>query len=287
MTFLQAMFIAMFQGVTELFPVSSLGHTVILPAVLGWNIDQQSSQFLPFLVVLHVGTATALLVYFWRDWWDLFMGVLGRGGAARQVRTERHLIALLVFGTLPAVVLGFVFEKWLRHLFGSPVAAAAFLVVNGVVLFAGERLRRRAGAVGDRRVLAKAGWRDAIVVGLFQATALFPGISRSGATMVGGLLIGLRHEDAARFSFLLATPIIIGAAVLEIPKLLHAPGESGSSLSGGALWVAALVAGVTAYASTAFLMRYFRTHEQSTALDPFAYYCWLAGVLALVYLEVA
>jgi undecaprenyl-diphosphatase len=287
MTFSQAMFIAIFQGVTELFPVSSLGHTVILPAVLGWNIDQQSARFLPFLVVLHVGTATALLVFFWRDWVRLFMAILGRG-AANKVRTERHLIALLALGTLPAVVLGFIFENWLRHLFGSPAAAAAFLIVNGVVLFAGERLRRRADALGDRRDLVTASWRDAMLVGLFQATALFPGISRSGATIVGGLLVGLRHEDAARFSFLLATPIIIGAAVLEIPKLLHVPPETGSaSLSGGVLWIAGLVAGLTAYASTAFLMRYFRTHEQSAALDPFAYYCWLAGAVALIYLKFA
>ena len=288
MTFFQAIFIAMFQGITELFPVSSLGHTVILPAVLGWNIDQQSLRFLPFLVVLHLGTATALLVYFWREWWVLLMAVLGRGKTASEISRERRLVALLVLGTLPAVVLGFAFEKWLRHLFGSPHAAASFLVVNGVVLFAGERLRRRADAVGNRRELARIGWRAALFIGLFQATALFPGISRSGATIVGGLLAGLRHEDAARFSFLLATPIIIGAAVLEIPKLLQAPAEACSAaLGGGVLWIAAAVAGLTAYASTAFLMRYFRTHERSAALDPFAYYCWLAGVAALVYLSFA
>jgi undecaprenyl-diphosphatase len=125
-----------------------------------------------------------------------------------------------------------------------------------------------------------------MLVGLFQATALFPGISRSGATIVGGLLVGLRHEDAARFSFLLATPIITGAAALEIPKLLHASAETGSTgLSGSVLWTAGAVAGLTAYASTAFLMRYFRTHEESAALNPFAYYCWVAGALALLYLE--
>jgi undecaprenyl-diphosphatase len=214
------------------------------------------------------------------------MAVLGRGSTTIEVRKERHVFALLVLGTLPAVVLGFAFEKWLRHLFGSPVAAAVFLIVNGAVLFAGEHLRRRAGASGDRRGLVQAGWRDAILVGLFQATALFPGISRSGATMVGGLLVGLRHEDAARFSFLLATPIISGAAALEIPKLLHASAETGSTvLSGGVLWTAGAVAGLTAYASTAFLMRYFRTHEESAALNPFAYYCWLAGAVALLYLE--
>ncbi len=287
MTFLQAIVFAVFQGVTELFPVSSLGHAVILPAVLGWHIDQDSPRFLPFLVVLHVGTATALLVYFWREWLSLALAALGRGGATgRTIQENRHLIALLVLGTLPAVVLGFVFEKPLRHLFGSPVAAACFLIVNGVVLFAGERLRRRANAAADRREMARAGWFDAIFVGLCQAAAFFPGISRSGATIVGGLLVGLRHEDAARFSFLLATPIIAGAAVLEIPKLLHAhDGAGAAGLSAAALWAAGIVAGVTAYASTAFLMRYFRHREEHAALDPFAYYCWLAGGLALLWLK--
>jgi undecaprenyl-diphosphatase len=171
-------------------------------------------------------------------------------------------------------------------LFGSASSASVFLIVNGVVLFAGERLRRRGEAAGDRRGMTEAGWRDAILVGLFQATALFPGISRSGATMVGGLLVGLRHEDAARFSFLLATPIIIGAAVLEFPKLLQAPtiGDA-AGLGGNVLWITGLVSALTAYASTAFLMRYFRTHEENAALDPFAYYCWLAGAGALVLLQ--
>ncbi|HEV7996950.1 MAG TPA: undecaprenyl-diphosphate phosphatase [Stellaceae bacterium] len=288
MTFLQAIFLAIVQGATELFPVSSLGHAVILPAVLGWHIDQDSPGFLPFLVVLHVGTATALLVYFWRDWLGLLLAALGRGGATgRSIGENRHLIVLLVLGTLPAVVLGFVFEKWLRHLFGSPVAAAFFLIANGVVLFAGERLRRRADAARDRKRLAQASWGDAIVVGLCQTTAFLPGISRSGATIVGGLLIGLRHEDAARFSFLLATPVIAGAAFLEIPKLLHAaPATGAAAIGGGVLWVAGMVAGVVAYASTAFLMRYFRHREENAALDPFAYYCWLAGALALIYLKI-
>jgi undecaprenyl-diphosphatase len=286
MTLLQAILFAIVQGVSELFPVSSLGHAVILPALLGWHIDQDSPRFLPFLVVLHVGTATALLVYFWRDWLNLVMAALGHGGTTGGTAAEhRHLIVLLVLGTLPAVVLGFAFERWLRHLFGSPVAAAFFLILNGIVLFAGERLRRRADAARDRKSLAHATWGDAVIVGLAQTTAFFPGISRSGVTIVGGLLVGLRHEDAARFSFLLATPIILGAAALEIPKLRHAPvGDSGAAISGGVLWVAGLVAGVTAYASTSFLMRYFRGREESPALDPFAYYCWLAGGLALLYL---
>lgn len=285
MSMLQAVFFAIVQGVSELFPVSSLGHAVILPAVLHWHLDQDAPRFLPFLVVLHVGTATALLLYFWRDWLGLLLALLGRGGSRRTVEEHRRLIGLLVIATLPAVVLGFAFEKWLRHLFGSPVAAAAFLVVNGVVLFAGERLRRRAQGAGDRRGLRSASWYDAVFIGLCQTAAFLPGISRSGATIVGGLLIGLRHEDAARFSFLLATPVIAGAAALEIPKLLHLPaGSGGAAFGGGILWLSGVVAGLTAYASTAFLMRYFRTREEDPALDPFAYYCWAAGGLALLYL---
>ncbi|HEY1258365.1 MAG TPA: undecaprenyl-diphosphate phosphatase [Stellaceae bacterium] len=287
MSMLQAVFFAIVQGVSELFPISSLGHAVILPAVLRWHIDQDAPRFLPFLVVLHLGTATALLVYFWREWLGLLLALLGRGGSRREIDEHRRLIVLLVIGTLPAVVLGFAFEKWLRHLFGSPLAAAAFLVVNGVVLFAGERLRRRALGAGDRRGLRGATWLDAIFIGLCQTAAFLPGISRSGATIVGGLLVGLRHEGAARFSFLLATPVIFGAAVLEIPKLLHAHAEAGAAMFGGSLlWVAGIVAGLTAYASTAFLMRYFRIYEENPALDPFAYYCWAAGGLALVYLTV-
>src|SRR5579871_3293296 len=252
MTFVQAIFFAVVQGISELFPISSLGHAVVLPALLGWQIDQNSPAFLPFLVILHVGTASALLLYFWREWWGLLLALFGRG---EHVDERRHLIALLVIGTLPAVVLGFIFEHRLRHLFGSPNAAALFLIINGFVLFAGERLRRRALRAGDRRELGEASWRDALTVGLWQTTA-----------------------------FLLATPVIGGAAVLEIPKLHHLPAGA-AAVGSGTLWLAGLVAGVTAYASTAFLLRYFRSHEENPALDPFAYYCWAAGILSLVLLR--
>ncbi|MBV8120657.1 MAG: undecaprenyl-diphosphate phosphatase [Alphaproteobacteria bacterium] len=285
MTFLQAIFFAVIQGVSELFPVSSLGHAVILPAVLGWHLDQAAPQFLPFLVVLHVGTATALLIYFWREWWSLLQALIGQG---EEVAERRHLIALLVIGTLPAVVLGFVFEHPLRRLFGSPAAAAFFLIINGFVLYGGEHLRRRALRVRERSELSEATWRDALIVGLWQTLAFLPGISRSGATIVGGLLAGLHHEDAARFSFLLATPVIAGAAVLEIPKLRHLPIAAGTvAVSGSTLWMAGVAAGITAYASTAFLMRYFHRYEENPALDPFAYYCWAAGALALLLLKLA
>ena len=270
----QALVIAILQGVTELFPVSSLGHAVILPKLLGWNLDQHAPTFLPFLVVLHLGTAAALLLYFWRDWLDLALAFFGVGPAGAR-RAHWRLLALIVVATIPAVILGFAFEKsgYARSVFGSPVVAALFLIANGGLLFAGERLRRKAG----ERPLSQMSWTQALVIGLWQATALIPGISRSGATIVGALLLGFRHREAAHFSFLIATPIIIGAAVLEVPHLFRP--EVAHAFS-ALVWTAGVVAGVTAYLSTAFLMRYFRRHDFE-ALDPFAYYCWAAGVLAL------
>ena len=275
MTTLQALVIALLQGVTELFPVSSLGHAVVLPKLLGWTIDQHSPAFLPFLVVLHVGTATALLLYFWRDWLGLALAFFGQGPVAER-KAQWRLLWLIVLATVPAVILGFLFEKFFRSLFGSPAAAAFFLMVNGALLFAGERLRRQGGT----RLLGEMNWREALLIGLWQSTALIPGISRSGATMVGGLLVGFHHREAAHFSFLIATPIIIGAAVLEVPHLFH---HEVAAQFGPVVWLAGLVAGVTAYLSTAFLMRYFRRHDFE-ALDPFAYYCWGAGMISLALL---
>jgi undecaprenyl-diphosphatase len=269
-TIFQALLTAVLQGVTELFPVSSLGHAVLLPLILGWNIDQNAPYFLPFLVVLHLGTAAALLLYFWRDWIGLLRAVVGRG-TSQERRRQWRLILLIVVATIPAVILGFVFEKGIRMLFGSPAVAAAFLIVNGSLLYAAERLRRR----GSSHSLENMSWRGALVIGLLQSTALLPGISRSGATMVGGLLVGLHHRESAHFSFLIATPVIIGAAVLEVPRLL----EEGADI-GAIAWLAGLVAGITAFLSIAFLMRYFRRHDFE-ALDPFAYYCWAAGAICL------
>ncbi|MDE2514416.1 MAG: undecaprenyl-diphosphate phosphatase [Rhodospirillales bacterium] len=274
MNTLHTLLIALLQGATELFPVSSLGHAVVLPALMRWHFDQHGPAFLPFLVMLHLGTATALLLYFWRDWWALAKGVLGLE-EAHQVRESRRVFLLIVIATIPAVIVGFTLEKFFRSLFGSPVVAAVFLIVNGIMLMAAERLRANA-----TRPLSTLTPRDAVIIGLWQCTALIPGISRSGATMVGGLLRGIDHEGAAHFSFLIATPIIFGATVLEVPKLLHAgiaPGVLSHAI------MAAIVAGITAFASTAFLMRYFRRND-AWALDPFGYYCVIVGVGSLALL---
>jgi undecaprenyl-diphosphatase len=280
MNAIQAIVLAVLQGATELFPVSSLGHAVVLPPLLNWNIDQRAAAFLPFLVMLHLGTATALLLYFWRDWWALLTGLLGVGDA-HQVRESRRVTWLVVVATIPAVIVGFLLEHFFRRLFGDPVTAAAVLIVNGGLLLLGERLR--GGRQGARqRPLSTLSVTDALVIGCWQCTALVPGISRSGATIVGGLLRGIDHAGAAHFSFLIATPIIFGATALEVPKLRHA----GMALAGdvaGLSVLAAVMAGLTAYASTAFLMRYFRGNDR-WALNPFAYYCFAAGAGSLAVL---
>ncbi|HUO12550.1 MAG TPA: undecaprenyl-diphosphate phosphatase [Caulobacteraceae bacterium] len=268
---LQAIILAIVQGITELFPISSLAHAVLLPALLGWKVDENADSFLPFLVVMHLGTALALILYFWRDWLSFVTAVLVRRGP--KAEAERRIFWRVVVATIPAVIVGFFLEKLLRHAFGSPVLAAGFLIANGVVLFAAERMHGR-----NRRVLSRLRWIDAVTIGLWQCLALIPGFSRSGATMAGGYMAGLDHEDAARFSFLTATPVILGATVLEAPKILKAHDHFSSVAV-----LAGVVAGVVAFISTVLLMRWFRQTEVR-AFDPFAIYCGLAGAGSLAWL---
>lgn len=281
MSLLQAFAIAVLQGATELFPVSSLGHAVLLPALLGWHLDQAGESFLPFLVMLHVGTAIALLAYFWRDWWALASGVLGLS-TPHVAAESRRVLGLIVLATIPAALLGAILEHQLRRLFGTPAVIAGVLVANGALLLLAQRIRARAPAT-SQRPLSSLRARDAVAIGAWQCLALVPGFSRSGATITGALLRGLHPEGAAHFSFLIATPIILGATVLEVPKLLRAdmpPGTLQLSL------LAAAAAGITAWLSTAFLMRWFRNHDQ-WALNPFAWYCVAAGLGSLAWLLLA
>ena len=272
MTLIQAVVMAVLQGVTELFPISSLGHAVMVPALLGWrNVDENAPGFLPFLAVMHLGTAIALLGYFWRDWWDFAVSIVRFRDPAGAER--RGLFWRVVVATIPAVIIGFLFEKALRHGFAAPRLAALFLMLNGFLLLVADRARRAAA-----RPLQALSWLDSVVIGLCQCLALIPGLSRSGATMAGGYLRGLDHEAAARFSFLTATPIILGAVALEAPKLLHNHENLGSlSLIAGA------VAGVTALISVWALMRWFKAHE-ARGFTPFAIYCLVAGAGSLVML---
>lgn len=275
MTFWQALILAILQGVSELFPVSSLGHTILLPAVLHWqNVSRSSPSFLAFVVVLHLGTALALIL-FYRSQWYAIVRALFRSlvrGRLSQDRNER-IGWRLVVGTIPVGILGVIFEVPVRRLFGSPGPAALFLIVNGLVMFAGEALRRRQHQTigGTYKPIEDLSYSASLMIGVAQSFALLPGISRSGISMVAGLLCDLDHEHAARYSFLLATPVILAAALLETPKLFvpEAHVVLLEAICGG------FAAGVAAYFSVAFLTRYFRSND----LRPFGWYCIVVGVI--------
>jgi undecaprenyl-diphosphatase len=279
-TYWQAIILGLIQGVTELFPVSSLGTSVILPSLFGWNIHQNDPYFLTFLVATHLATAIVLLLFFWRDWVRIVKGV-GRSLRDRGIGeedTDAKLGWLLVVGTIPAGILGLLFEHSLRGLFASAQSAAFFLMLNGLMLFGAEALRRRAPQTDeddDRRIARQVSFPNAFLVGAAQALALIPGFSRSGATMGGGLLVGLSNKDAARFSFLFATPIILAAALLKLPELF---GSEGDGIRGQAL-VASLCAAGAAFLSVRFLMRYFETRT----LIPFAVWCLAFGAVCTTY----
>jgi len=287
-TYFQAILLGLLQGFSELFPISSLGHSVILPQLLGWNIHQNDEYFITFLIATHLATAIVLFIFFFHDWMRIFAG-MWRSLAERQIAPDNHdakLGWLLVVGTVPAGILGLLFQDSLRTVFASAQSAAFFLMLNGVMLYGAERLRRRAPVVetadplaSDERISGETSYRDAVGIGAAQAIALIPGFSRSGASMAGGLLTGLSNEDAARFSFLLATPIIGAAALLKLPDLF---GATGDGVRGQAL-AASLCSAVTAWFSVRFLVRYFETNR----LTPFAIYCTIAGALALIALTVA
>jgi undecaprenyl-diphosphatase len=266
------MLLAVLQGTSELFPVSSLGHTVLVPALLGWKFDRSAPTFLAFVVALHFGTALALIAFYRSDWARIVRALVAsvaRGNLSSDA--DERVGWLLIVGTIPVALLGVFLEGPVRKLFGSSAIVASLLIVNAFVMFGGEALRRR--AAGATRGLADLPWGDAAKVGFAQSAALLPGISRSGSAIVAGLLLRLDHDDAARYSFLLATPVIVAASVLEIPKLF-APEASGiliQSLVGG------VVAALTAYASVAFLTRWFRAHD----LRPFGWYCLIFGSVCL------
>jgi undecaprenyl-diphosphatase len=277
---LQAIILGLLQGVTELFPISSLGHSIILPGLLGWHLDSNATDFVRFLVATHLATALVLFFIYWKDWVRIIKGLF-RSLAAREIPaadTDAKLGWLLVVGTIPVGILGLLFEKQAKQFFTSPRQAALFLVVNGAMLFGAELLRRRRGAqpetlVGADERLAKLSFTQTLKIGAMQVLALFPGISRTGSAITGGLLTDLSHEDALRFSFLLATPVIGAAALLELPGLFTSdPATMTTALVG------AITAAGAAYLSVKFLVRYFRTQT----LAPFAAYCAVAGALALL-----
>jgi undecaprenyl-diphosphatase len=299
LTYPEAVVVGLFQGVTELFPVSSLGHSILIPALIGgrWardlSVSRPESPYLAFIVGLHVATAAALLAFFWRDWLRIVGGFVTSLRYRRVQTAEERLAWLIVLATIPVGISGLLLEHLFRTTLGRPIPAAAFLTVNGLLLYGGERLRRAALArsaagvaapsrgeadaarASDRRV-AQLGFREGTLIGTAQVLALLPGVSRSGVTMVAGLLRGLSHEDAARFSFLLATPVILAAGVLKVPDLV---GPLGRGI-GDQVLLGSAASFVSAYLAVRFLTRYFQTRT----LTPFAVYCSVAGIASLLVL---
>ena len=355
MTFLEASVVGLIQGVSELFPVSSLGHNVLIPALVGgsWatdlNVSKAESPYLAFIVGLHVATAIALLIYFWRDWVRIIGGFLSSIRDRRIETVDQKLAWMILLATIPVGLVGVGFEHTFRVLFGKPIRAAIFLIINGLILYAGERFRTRRslaadaeaeaaersgqrsavrprseGVAGlavspasggggatlggpgpaaaprpggihasgqrgvrqqeavravraDQRIVA-VGYIEGVIIGSAQILALLAGISRDGVAMVTGMFRGLSRQDAARFSFLLSTPVIFAAGFLKVGDLF---GPLGNGIRGQVL-VASILSGVGAYASVRFLIRYFQTRT----LTPFAIYCVLFGLGSVIYLSV-
>lgn len=295
LSYLQAIILGLLQGVTELFPISSLGHTVMLPKLLGWNNlvleqSQKSDLFLTFVVGLHVATALALVLFFWKDWVNIIKALFVSIARRKVETTEEKLAWLLVIATIPAGLLGLLFDSALRELFAKPAASAGFLFLNGIILLVGERFRSRhqGSLVGKvespkRLLIAESSgersedslsYPEAIFVGFAQSLALLAGISRSGATMVAGLIRGLSHEAAARFAFLLATPVILLAGLYKLPSLL----SSSAGPIRNQVLVGAFFAFIAAFLSVRFLSKYFQTRN----LYPFAAYSLAIGSLLFI-----
>ena len=341
LTYLEAAVVGLIQGVTELFPVSSLGHNVLIPALIGgsWardlNVAAPESPYLAFIVGLHVATAIALLIYFWRDWVRIIRGFFSSlrqfarpaEGTARWMlqSPDEQLAWLIILATIPVGLAGLAFEHVFRVIFGRPAYAAVFLIINGLILLAGERFRRHASLEAEEQIAAEReyalagagggsarsypgrarhaasrrdprleemdnalesderlsgmGYGEAVIIGSAQVLALLAGISRDGVTMVAGMARGLSREDAARFAFLLATPVILAAGALKIPDLM---GPLGNGIHGQVV-VGSVLSGVGAYVSVKYLVRYFRTRT----LTPFGIYCIIAGLASLAYLYLA
>jgi undecaprenyl-diphosphatase len=356
LTYLEAAVVGLIQGVTELFPVSSLGHNVLLPALIGgsWatdlNVAASESPYLAFIVGLHVATAIALMIYFWRDWIRIIGGFFS-SIRDREVKTvDQKMAWMIILATIPVGLVGLAFEHEFRVLFGKPIRAAIFLLINGLILYAGERFRTRKSLAADEEIAAEAdlagravpgrtasavtasnattfrtaapasasgptvprpalpgtamhasgqraarqleatravqadtrlvqiGYWQGLVIGSAQILALLAGISRDGVTMVAGMFRGLSRQDAARFSFLLATPVILAAGVLKLGDLT---GHLGNGIHGQVL-VGSILSGVGAYVSVRFLMKYFTTRT----LTPFAIYCVVVGLGSIIYLSV-
>ncbi|KND51754.1 MAG: undecaprenyl-diphosphatase [Parcubacteria bacterium C7867-001] len=277
-----ALFLGGLQGLTELFPISSLGHSVLLPSLLGLSVDQHDESFIILLVATHLATAIVLVGFFWKEYWSMFLGFIRSVKMRRIPEGDRYakIAWLLIVATVPAGFLGLLFQHDLKEFFASPVAVALFLFGNGILLYGAELLRKRhtdKAEYGDAdQEIARLSFLKALGIGFMQALALFPGFSRTGASLAGGLLSGLTHSAATRFAFFLATPIIFAAAALKLPQLITEDGYPVEEIL-----AASVISGFTAYIAVKFLTKYFKTNT----LIPFSIYCIFAGLLSFIVLS--
>lgn len=277
LTYTQAILLGLLQGVAELFPISSLGHTVLIPSLLHWQIDQSSTDFVAFVVLTHLATALVLLGFFWSDWLKIVGGILRslKNRVVSETDTYAKLGWLIVVSTVPVGILGLLFQEKIAKLFAEPRLVAAALLLNGVVLYVAEKLRARASNERGDAALAQLSWTQAIMIGCAQCFALVPGFSRTGLTMTGGLSARLSREHAARYAFFLATPIIFAAAVLKVPELF---------MDGGVALNTSLVGAACSAGAAYFSVKFLTKHFQTKTLTPFATYCVLAGAVSLLLL---
>ena len=282
-TYLQSIVIGLLQGVTELFPISSLGHAVLLPAWLGgsWKIFAASDQYLLVTIAFHLASALALFLVFSKRWFRIISTTLTSLRRGEFVGSGIQLLARLVIGTIPVAILGKLFSDSLQKSFGAPLRAGIFLAVNGLILFGVERLTRRRhshvhSTDPDAAIVERVSLGQSFLVGVSQSLALFPGISRFGISMTGGMMRGLNRAVASDFAFLLAFPAILGAGLLKAPKLLAAGAIAPDSV--GPLLVGIGTAFVATYISVTFLVRWFKSHT----LNGFATYCLIVGGLSII-----
>jgi len=267
MTTFQAFILGIVQGVTEFLPISSSGHLVLVPSLLGWKIPAEEAFI--FDVLVQLGTLVAVIVYFWKDLWAILSVTFKSVGKPNMLsHPEVRLGVNILVATIPAVVIGFFFQETVEDAFGSPTATALFLLLTAVLLVVAERVGKRA------RGISEIGWIDALVIGLFQALALFPGLSRSGATITGGMISHMKRPAAARFSFLMAVPVMIGAGALAAIDLVGLPALSTFAVP---MLVGFLTATMVGYIAIRWLLRYLAERT----LYVFSFYLVVFSVIAL------
>ena len=281
-TYGQAVIIGFIQGITELFPISSLGHAILIPAWIGGSfgefISEENEAYLLITIAMHLASSVALFLVFRKRWTRLISGTFHAVVSKNFQSTSFRVLSYIVIATIPVGILGLAFGDYFQSIFGKPQYSALFLTLNGLLLITAERLSRRdltaelqdSDAEIDRRVSAK----TAVAIGFGQSLALFAGISRFGVTMSAGLLRKLNHSVASDFAFLLSLPVIVGASIIKLPELF----TTGANELLGQILLGSVISFIATYISVTFLVRWFKTKT----LYPFAIYCLVFGILSFV-----